>query len=406
MQIAEIVYITILIALSYFTFFHLILWFEGRDKSKGKQKTKLPNVSILVPAYNEGHVIEKSLERLMGIDYPRDKLDIIVIDDGSIDNTYAIAKKFEARNVRVLRKRNSGKASTLNFGLKHARHEFVAVMDADSFMDRKALKECVAHFDGDDVAAVTSHIIVKRRKTLWEKLQHTEHMIVAVMRKAQEGANVINVTPGPLSVYRKDVLEKLGGFDERSIIEDVEIAWRILKHGYKIRMAFNAMVYSIYPDSFSMWFRQRRRWVVGGLQTFFKYFNTIFDRKSHGVGNWIIPTSLVGYVFALTGTSIFAYLASMKIFNFALYAVRAFSLGSNPFTRFEFAYSVDLLFIYGVIMFALSLFIIRLSIGVHSNRPSLPILLLFLTLYPTLLTANLLISLYKFARMERSWLTK
>lgn len=142
------------------------------------------------------------------------------------------------------------------------------------------------------------------------------------------------------------------------------------------------------------------------MQTVVKYFGTLFDRKTHGVGNWIVPTNLIGYFFALVGTSIFGYLTFTKIFNYVLYLIAAFSAGTNPFTRFEFTYNIDLLFIYGIIMFLLSLFVIRLSIGVHKDRPPFTILALFLTLYPTLLTLNLLISFYKFPRMERRWLTK
>ena len=408
MDFTDMIYIIILISLSYFTFFHLILWFEskGRLEKALLKDNQLPTVSILMPAYNEEKIIGETLGKLMTIGYPKNKLEIIVIDDGSKDDTYKIAKKFESENVRVSKKKNTGKASSLNYGLKHAKHEFVAVMDADTFLDKNALKQCMAYFDEDNVAAVTSHILVKRRKTLWEKLQHTEHMIVSLMRKAQEQVNVINVTPGPLSVYRKKFLIKVGGFDEKSLIEDVEIDWRLLRHGYKIRMAFDAMVYSIYPDTFKMWWRQRRRWVIGGLETFLKYFGTIFDRKSHGVGNWIVPTSLIGYSFALIGTSIFGYLVFTRILNYVLYLVAAFSADTNPFTRFELSYNVDLLFIYGIIMFLISLFIIRLSIHVHRDRPNFTILALFLTLYPTLLTVNLLISLYKFVRMERGWLTK
>lgn len=408
MELTDIIYIIILISLSYFTFFHLILWFESRGKLKktALKDSQLPAVSILMPAYNEEKIIGETLEKLMSIGYPKNKLEVIVIDDGSKDNTYSIAKNFESKNLRVLKKRNTGKASSLNYGLRHAKHDFVAVMDADSFLERNALRQCVAYFDEDNVAAVTSHIMVKRRKTIWERMQHTEHMVISLMRKAQEQANVINVTPGPLSIYRKGILMKVGGFDEKSIIEDVEIDWRLLRNGYKIRMAFDAMVHSIYPDTFKMWWRQRRRWVIGGLQTFVKYFGTIFDRKSHGVGNWIVPTSLIGYSFALLGTSLFGYHVFTKILNYVIYFTAAFSAGTNPLTRFEFNYNIDLLFIYGIIMFLISLFIIRLSIHVHKDRPKLIILALFLTLYPTLLTLNLLISLYKFVRGQGGWLTK
>ena len=225
MQFTTIIYLVILFTLNYFTIFHIILWFEVRNKLKRKpiSNNELPHVSILVPTFNDEKSITKSLENLLSIDYPKNKYEVLVIDDGSTDRTYEIIKKYESENVRIFRKKNTGKASSMNFGIKRARYEYVAVMDADSFLQRNALRQCMSHFDENDVAAVTSHILVKRRVTLWEKLQHAEYMIVSVMRKAQEHLNLISVTPGPLSVYDKKVLIKVGGFDEKNLIEDVEI---------------------------------------------------------------------------------------------------------------------------------------------------------------------------------------
>ncbi|MBI2084013.1 MAG: glycosyltransferase family 2 protein [Candidatus Aenigmarchaeota archaeon] len=408
MNILQVIYIGILITLSYFTIFHLILWFENRGNLKrGRIKDgDLPRVTVLVPAYNERENIASTLENLLAVDYPKSKLEIIVIDDGSKDNTFEIAQRFKSKHLKVIRKRNSGKASTLNYGIRLAKHDFVAVMDADSFLDKNALRQCMACFDDEKVAAVTSHILVKRTKGLWEKLQDIEYMIVAAMRKAEEYVNIIAVTPGPLGVYRKKDLVKVGGFDEKNLIEDVEIAWRLLKHGYKIRMAFDAMVYSIYPDNLKMWWRQRKRWVIGGLQTFFKYSHTMFDRKSHGVGNFIVPASLIGYILALLGTSIFSYIILSRLMNFLLYVIAALAVGANPLLGIDFSYNVDLLFVYGMMMFLISLAVLRLSFRVHGYRPNFFILLLFIAVYPLLSTLNLLISAYNFFRGERGWLTK
>src|SRR3989338_111501 len=143
MEFTDIAYITILVTLSYFTFFKLILWFESKGKLKSRlpKDNQLPKVSIIMPAYNEGKIIGRSLEKLMSVNYPKDKLEVLVIDDGSTDNTYEIAGTFESRNVRVIKKRNTGKASSLNFGIRHAKYGFIAVIDADSFLDKNALRQ-------------------------------------------------------------------------------------------------------------------------------------------------------------------------------------------------------------------------------------------------------------------------
>lgn len=408
MQFATIIYLIILFTLNYFTIFHLILWFEVKNKLKRKplDDKELPYVSILVPTFNEERFIAKSLEKLLSIDYPKGKYEVLVIDDGSTDRTYEIAKKYESKNVRIFKKKNTGKASSMNFGIKRTRYEYVAVMDADSFLQRNALRQCMAYFDEEDVAAVTSHILVKKRVTLWEKLQHAEYMIVSIMRKAQEHLNLISVTPGPLSVYNKKILIKVGGFDEKNLVEDVEIDWRLLKNGYKVKMAFDAIVHSLYPDNFKWWWKQRTRWTIGGIQTFSKYFKYIFDKKSHSLGRFIVPVSLLVYALSFLGIAVFMYLTVTRAFNFLLYIITSISFGANPFTHFEFGYNIDTLFVYGVMMFLFSLYIIRLSINIHRERPGIPILAVFITLYPVLLTINLLTSLYKFLRNERSWMTK
>lgn len=407
MDIFVLIYIFILFSLSYFTFFHLILWYESRQKSlpRNLKDSELPYVSILIPSYNEDKVIGKTLKKLLLLNYPKNKLEIIVVDDGSTDKTYKIARKYESDIVKVLTKPNTGKASSLNFGISHARHPFIAVIDADSFLDKNALRNCMKYFDRD-VASVTSHILVKQRKTLWEKLQHIEFMVVALMRKAQERLNIIGVTPGPLSIYRKNVLTKLGGFDEKNLVEDIEIAWRILKRGYKVRMAFDAMVYSLYPDTLKMWWKQRIRWGIGGLQTFIKYFSSMFSRKAYTVGDFLVPVSFFSYILAFIGIGIFLYLFAMKTFDYLTFIITAYYAGVNPFKRFDFVYNVDLLIIYGVLLFVLSLFVIRLALTVHNERPKFTTLILFITLYPMLLTSILLYSTYKFIKKERGWLTK
>ncbi|MBI2545421.1 MAG: glycosyltransferase family 2 protein [Candidatus Aenigmarchaeota archaeon] len=408
MQFTTITYLLILFILNFFTIFHLILWFEVRNKLKRKplSNSELPNVSVIVPTYNEGKLISTSLKKLLSINYPRNKYEVLVIDDGSTDDTYEIAKKFQSKNIRVFKKKNSGKAASMNFGIKMARYDYVAIMDADSFLEKNSLRQCMAYFDEYDVAAVTSHILVKRQTTIWEKLQQAEYMIVSVFRKAQEHLNLISVTPGPLSVYNKKILVKVGGFDEKNLVEDVEIDWRLLKNGYKIRMAFDAIVHSFYPDNLKWWWKQRTRWTIGGIQTFFKYLRFIFDKKAHNVGRFIVPISLLVYVLSLLGIIIFMYLTATRAFAYFLYLTTSLSFGINPFSNFDISYNVDLLVIYGILIFLFSLYTIRLSTKVHKEDPSIPVLAIFLTLYPILLTINLLTSIYKFLRNERGWMTK
>lgn len=405
-MIFDIIYLILLFYATFFVIFHLILWFENRDKffQKGKSK-KLPTVSLVIPAYNEEDVIEKTLKKLRKINYPKNKLEVIVVDDGSTDETYNIAKKFESKMIRVFTKQHGGKASALNFGLKKARNEFIAVMDADSFLKKNALRNCMKYFDDEKVAAVTSHILVSNKKNFWERMQNAELMMIAVMRKSQEFANVISATPGPLSVYRKKILKKLGGFDEKNLLEDNEIAWRILKNGYRIRMAFDSIVYSVYPSSLKRWWKQRLRWTIGGLQTLSKYKSSI-KGKTYAVGNFLVPTSFLGYSFTIMGIGAFIYLFTKRMLDILIYMIKAFSIGIAPFSSFEIIYYVDFKIVLGFLGFILSLLLIVNSFSLHKWKIKWYDIILYLTIYPTFYVFVILYGIYKYFKGERGWLTK
>ena len=208
------------------------------------------------------------------MDYPKKK-EIIVVDDGSTDNTFKVASRF--KGVRVLRKKQGGKASALNFGIARASGQIVVCVDSDSRPERRALMKTVPFFE-EGVAAVTTYVLVNKAKSIMERVQRIEYAMIAWSRKLFEFIESIYVTPGPMSLYRRDVLQKVGGFDEKNLTEDIEIAWRLIKNNYKIRMSLDAKVYSNVPKTFGKWWHQRLRWNIGGMQTTLKYFR-LFTKK-------------------------------------------------------------------------------------------------------------------------------
>ncbi len=129
----------------------ILIFLEHRDhyKERPKDTGKRPMVSIIIPAYNEGLYIANCLKTVLALDYPADKLDIIVVDDGSKDGTYKIAKGFESANanappsLRVFTKKNGGKGAALNYGIARAKGEFIATMDADSYLSPGVVKSDV-----------------------------------------------------------------------------------------------------------------------------------------------------------------------------------------------------------------------------------------------------------------------
>ncbi|MEM5794178.1 MAG: glycosyltransferase family 2 protein [Candidatus Aenigmatarchaeota archaeon] len=404
--IFEIIYIFLLFFSAYYIVFHLFYWFEG-EKFAGKKKIReknLPGVSIVVPAYNEEKIIGKTIKKLKEINYPKNKLEIIVVDDGSTDKTYEIAKKFASKRVKVFKKSRGGKASALNFGVKKSKNNFVAVIDADSFLEKDALLNCMKYFD-KDVAAVTSTVLIARKKTFFERMQSLEYMFTASMRKAEEFPNVIGATPGAMSVYRKNVLEKIGYFDEENLTEDIEIAWRIIAYGYKIRMSLESKVYSFVPSNFKKWLRQRVRWTIGGFQTLFKHVKSL-NKKSYGLGTFLLPFSILGYLGSFVGIGIFMVLLGLSTFDFLTFLGKSFSLGLNPFTRWELVFNPDIKFILGVITFLLAMVWLRISLKQHSYKLNFFELLCFITIYAFLAPIILIIGAYKYLKGERRWFTK
>ncbi|MGQ0714125.1 MAG: glycosyltransferase family 2 protein [Gemmatimonadaceae bacterium] len=226
-------------------------------------------VSILVPAYNEGPVIEAAIASLLELDWP--SYEIIVVDDGSTDDTYERAGALEGRHgaavVRVVRKANAGKASALNTGLAVASSPFVLCMDADSRIGRDALRMAMRHFANPHIGAVAGNVKVVNRNTLWTRLQALEYIQgLNLPRRAQGFLRVVNIIPGPIGVFRREVLREVGGYDTDTFAEDADVTIKILGAGWQIVYEDGAVAWTEAPESVHDLLKQRYRWTRGILQ--------------------------------------------------------------------------------------------------------------------------------------------
>lgn len=228
-----------------------------------------PPVSILVPAYCEGKTIEPAIKSLLRMDYPA--YEIVVLDDGSSDDTYERAKKYEGQwggaSVRVIRKSNSGKAGTLNYGIQVARFPFVLCMDGDSKLSDDTLKRAVRHLKDPEVAAVAGNVKVINRKAFWARVQALEYIEgLNMARRAQGFMRAVNIIPGPLGVFRRDVLIQLGGYDTDTYAEDADLTLKLLANGWRIVYEDRAIAYTEAPEALLSLIKQRYRWTRGILQ--------------------------------------------------------------------------------------------------------------------------------------------
>ncbi|WP_087035938.1 glycosyltransferase [Thermococcus litoralis] len=225
-----------------------------------KTRRWVPFVSILIPAYNEGETIAESIKSALSQDYP--DFEVIVIDDGSEDDTFEKATSLKDPRVRVFKKTHEGKARALNFGLSKAKGEIIVTTDADSILSPNALKSLVERFYSPEVVGVGGQVRVLGESFL-ERAQDVEHLRIAMFRRAKELED-LSVAPGPLSAFRREALKQIGGFIE-SEVEDYATTKELKKLG-KVLYAPKARVYTRMPKTLQELWRQRRRWFLGDLK--------------------------------------------------------------------------------------------------------------------------------------------
>ncbi|MCX6815953.1 MAG: glycosyltransferase [Candidatus Aenigmarchaeota archaeon] len=390
----------------FFSFLFLVLFIKNRNRiTKTNTLLSIPSVSILIPAYNEEKNIANTIRCVKKLIYPKGKLEVMVIDDGSTDRTYEIAKKL---GIRVLRKQNQGKkAFALNYGLKHAKGELIACMDADSMPQSNSLMHAVKFFADEKVGAVTTSIFVRKPRNFIGLLQKIEYAMIVWTRKMLEYMESIYVTPGPLSVYRKSALNNVGGFDENNVTEDIEIAWRLLKEGYKIRMSTKSIVYTNIPYAFGAWWKQRLRWNIGGLQTTNKYKAGLFNRSYGTLGTFVIPFFSLSFIVSLLGFGIFVYLIGNWVYKFLSFSIVASSVGVSPIQHFELFYLPDLFTFFGIAILILSLVGIKIGLTIANKKitgvKGMFGLLIYISLYITIFPIILIHSFIRMGKGKTKW---
>ncbi|MDD5023441.1 MAG: glycosyltransferase [Candidatus ainarchaeum sp.] len=298
----------------------ILLYLINREKiTKPVKKTNWePKISVVIPAYNEEKNIRRCIQSLLDMDYPKNKLEIIVVDDGSKDNTYKIAIEYKKSGVKVFRKKNEGTAAaTKNYGISKATGELIATLDADSYVSKNALRKILPLFDEEDVVAVTSAVKVSNPNSFLKTLQRVEYLLAVFSRRILSVIDSVFVTPGPFSVFRASVFKKVGVFDEKSILEDQEIALRMQKHNLKIRSSIDAEVFTDVPGNFFSLIRQRIRWHRGGLINSINYFHLI-NPKYGDFGLIVLPLSLIAIfgIFSIIFNLAFTYLFYRSISDF------------------------------------------------------------------------------------------
>jgi cellulose synthase/poly-beta-1,6-N-acetylglucosamine synthase-like glycosyltransferase/peptidoglycan/xylan/chitin deacetylase (PgdA/CDA1 family) len=244
-----------------------------------------PAVSILVPAYNEGRVIARTVHSLRRQGWPR--LEILVIDDGSRDDTaeQAIAAAGADPRVRVLRQPNGGKAAALNTGIAAATGEIVVIVDADTILEAEAIRHLVRPLADRRVGAVAGNAKVGNRVNLVTRWQGVEYVTSQNLdRRAFALLNCVTVVPGAIGAWRRDAVLAAGGFRTDTLAEDQDLTLTLLRAGHRVALADRAIAWTEAPETLGALLAQRFRWSFGTLQCAWKHRGALFRREAGALG--------------------------------------------------------------------------------------------------------------------------
>lgn len=292
-------------ALTIFGYINYLKSFRER-KSVDATQYDFPTCTIMIPAHNEAVVIGRTVESMLNLEYPKDKLTILVINDGSKDETASIVQKFADRDPRVVLfnvppgEGGKGKSRALNLGLKRVQSEVIAIYDADNTPDPKALRYLVAQLiTHKELGGVIGKFrTVNKNATLLTRFINIETLsFQSILQAGRWQMHNIATLPGTNFVIWTHLMHSLKGWDEQALTEDSELSIRIYEKGYKIKFIPYAVTYEQEPQEWNVWLKQRMRWVRGNNYVIGKFFKEIPKFKSKRLAFDILYTLLLYYVF-------------------------------------------------------------------------------------------------------------
>lgn len=305
----------------------VLLLFASIAKQKRKNKisniTYQPLVTILVPAYNEANVIEEALESILSINY--NNYEVIVIDDGSTDNTSEKIKDFinsriHQHPIRLISQSNAGKANALNTGLIHANGNFILAVDSDAKLNKDCLIYGIQHFQDAHIGAVAGNVVVANDHRLITKFQQLEYLISQnFVRQGLSLFGLVPIVPGPIGLFRKTAMLEARGYreDKHLFAEDADLSIRLLQLGWQITSDERMTAATEAPDNLFSLLRQRYRWKRGLFQTLHNNFLNLIlspDIKRPFIALFLV---LETFLFEIIGFGITLFMLTNIIYTFS-----------------------------------------------------------------------------------------
>lgn len=271
-----------------------------------------PKISLLIAAYNEEENIAETIRGIRNQDYPG-KIEIIIVDDGSTDNTVRVLRSYNMPNLKIVQAYHGGKAGALNEGLKHVTQDIVVCIDADTFLHPQALRRIMARFltDPQDTAAIAGCVLVKNsRATFMTRLQEWDYFTgIASAKRQQSLYQGTLVAQGAFSAFRTKVVKAHKGWP--SVIgEDIVLTWSLINNGWRVGFEPTAIGFTSAPQTFRGFYRQRKRWARGMIEGLKQHGSLVWKGSrlsSFFVGiDFIIPFVDLFYAFVFLPGAVLA----------------------------------------------------------------------------------------------------
>lgn len=361
--------------------------------------TDYPSIAVIVPCFNEEATVLGTIESLKNMNYPADKLSIIAVDDGSTDDTWSYLEQF--RNdprVKIFKKENGGKHTAVNFGIENSISDLISCLDADSFVHPDALLRMLPYFSDPKIMSVTPAIKVRTPKNVLEYIQYAEYNIGIFLRKMYSTFNGIHVTPGPFSVFRREVFTIVGKFKSAYNTEDLEFALRLHSYNLKIENSHTSYVFTTPPSTVRALIKQRVRWTTGFLLNAKDYRRLFFSKKYGHVGMFTLPAGVLSIVMILFFTSYWMLSATQTLAdNIARWNLVGFHWHWTPWQWFFMNTTIERFMIFAVLICGIFILFAGKRISSGSWKPSRD-MLSYVLLYGFIAPIWIGISSYKAVR--------
>ncbi len=265
-----------------------------------------PSCTILIPAYNEEKVIGDTIQSMLALNYPREKLRVIIINDGSKDETEEIVQRFADSDERIILfnvpkgEGGKGKSRALNLAIPKVQSEIVAIYDADNTPDPNALRYLVTQLilHNELGAVIGKFRSINKNATLLNRFINIETLSFQSMLQAGRWQlHKVATLPGTNYVMWTHLLRSLNGWDEEALTEDSEMSIRLYEEGYKIKFIPYAITYEQEPQEWKVWIKQRLRWVRGNNYVIAKFWKDLPKFESKRVAFDLLYTLSLYYVF-------------------------------------------------------------------------------------------------------------